>query len=119
MLLEVLGGRIAEELEGVAALDKREALGEEAFQLDGADLGAVLLALGALLRGFVGVELAADAVDAAMEEVDQRPEQVGQVGLQARLAEARDECVEDVGDGAGEAIRIGQWPRVGLVGERR
>ena len=24
---------------------------------------------------------------------------------------------EDAGDGAGEAIGIGQWPRVGLVGE--
>ena len=37
-MLEVLGRSIAEELEGVAALNEREALGEEAFQLDGADL---------------------------------------------------------------------------------
>jgi len=117
VLLEVLGRAVPEELAGVAALDEREALGEEAFQLDGADLGAVLLALGALLVRFVVVELAADAVDAAMEEVHQRPEKVGQVGLEARLAEAGDECVEDVGDGAGEAVGSGERPRVGFVGE--
>ena len=61
-----------------------------------------------------GVELTADAVDLAVEEVDQRPEQVG---LEARFSEAGDECVEDVGDGGREAVGLGQRSWVGVIGK--
>jgi hypothetical protein len=40
---EQLGRVIAEELEGVAALDQANALGDQALDLDRLDLGAVLL----------------------------------------------------------------------------
>ena len=46
----------------VAAFDQGHALGGEAFQLDRADLGAVLFALTAPLRLLVVVEFAFDAL---------------------------------------------------------
>jgi hypothetical protein len=51
-----LGGMVAEELEGVAALDQAQALVDQAFDLDRLDLGAVLLGLAATLRLLVDVE---------------------------------------------------------------
>ena len=65
---------------------ERQALGDEAFELDRADLRAVLLLLAALLRLLVVVELAFDPVDGAVEEIDGRPEQVLEVGFEARVA---------------------------------
>ena len=38
-----------------------------------------------------------------------------EIGFEARVAERADEGVEDVGDGAGDRIGLGQRPRVGLV----
>ena len=67
-----LGGLVAEELEGVAALDEADALSDQTLKLDRLDLGAVLLGLAAALRLLVGVELALDAVDLAVEQVDER-----------------------------------------------
>ena len=104
--LEVLGGLVAEELHGVAALDQRHALGREALQFDRADLGAVLLPLAAPLRLLVVVELAFDPVVGAVEEIDGRPEQVVEVGFEAGVGQRRDEGVEDVGDGAGDGVAL-------------
>ena len=61
--LEQFGGVVADEFEGVAALDQAEALGDQALELDRLDLGAVLLGLAAALRLLVDVELALDAVE--------------------------------------------------------
>ena len=58
--------------------------------------------LAALLRLFVVVEFAFDALVGAVEEIDGRPQQVLKVGFEAGFAQARDECVEDVGDGGGD-----------------
>ena len=113
--LEQFGGVVAEELEGVAALDEADALGDQALELDRLDLGAVLLGLAAALRLLVGVELALDAVDLAVEQVDERPQQVGEIVLEARAgqhgAEGLDHGVELGLDGVG----LGQRPRIGLV----
>ncbi len=57
-----------------------------------------------MLRPLVVVELAFDALDAAMEQVDGRPEQVLEVGLKPGVAECRDECVEDIDNGAGDDL---------------
>ena len=113
--LEVLGGLVAKELHAVAALDQRHALGGEALQFDRADLRAVLFLLTAPLRLLVVVEFALDAIYGAVEEVDGRPEQVVEVGFEARVAEGCDQGVEDVGDGAGDGIAFGKRPRIGLV----
>ena len=113
--LELVGGLVAEELHAVAAFDQRLPLGGEAFEFDRADLGAVLFLLAALLRLLVVVEFALDPADGAVEEIDGRPEQVFEVGFEAGVRQGDDEGVEDVGDGAGDALGFGQWPRVGFV----
>ena len=103
---EVVGRLVAEELHAVAPLDQRHALGGEALEFDRADFGAVLLALAALLRLLVVVEFAFDALVGAVEEIDGRPEQILEVGFEAGVAQARDEGVEDVGDGGGDGIGL-------------
>ena len=106
---------VAEELHAVAALDEGEALGQEAFQLDRADFRAVLFLLAALLGVLVVVELALHAVAGTVEEIDRGPQEVCEVGLEARVRERRDERVEDVGDGDGDGVGFGQRSRIGLV----
>ena len=96
----MLGGLVADEFQGVAAFDQGHALGGEALQLDRADLGAILLALAALLRLLVVVEFALDPLGGAVEEIDGRPQQILEVGFEAGVAQGRDQGVEDVGDGA-------------------
>jgi hypothetical protein len=52
------------------------------------------------LRLLVVVEVR-DPVGCAMEEIDGRPQEIVEVGFEARVAETDDEGVEDVGDGTG------------------
>src|SRR6266404_7087040 len=108
MALVEIGGVIAEELDGVAALDEGEALCQQAFELDRADFGAVLLLLAALLGALVVVEFALDAAGGAMEEVDGRPQQVVEVGFEASISQGCDQSIEDVGDGAADDAGLGQ-----------
>ena len=56
-----------------------------------------------------------DAVCGAVEEVDGRPEQVLEIGFEARVMERRDQRVEDVGHGAADGVGFGQRSWVGLV----
>ena len=53
-----------------------------------------------------------------MEQVDDGPEQVFDVGLQARVGKGGDEGVEDVGQCGADNVLFGQWPGVGFVLER-
>jgi hypothetical protein len=85
--LELIGGEVAEELHASEAFDECEALGHQAFQFDRTDLRAVLFRLAALLRVLIVVELALHAVTSAVEEVDGRPQQVLEVGFEARVTE--------------------------------
>jgi hypothetical protein len=70
----------------------------EALQLDRFHLGAVLLGLAAALRLLTDVELVFDAVGLAVEQVDERPPQIGEIVLEARTgqhgAEGLDHRVE-------------------------
>ena len=50
-----------------------------------------------------------------MEEIDGRPEQVGEVWFEARVLQRRDQRIEDIGHGAADGLGFGQWPEVGLV----
>ena len=70
---------------------------DQPLEFDGADFGAVLLVLAAPLRLLVVVEIALGAVGGAVEEIDGAPEEVFEVGLEARVAERGDERIEDVG----------------------
>ena len=112
-----VGGLVAKEFHAVPALDQCDALGREALEFDRPYLGAILLLLTAQLRLLVVVEFALDAVDGAVEEIDGRPEQVLEVGFEARVAQSRDQGVEDVGDSAGDGVAFGKRSRIGLVVE--
>src|SRR5690242_12174430 len=100
--LEQLGGVLACEFEGVAPFDETEALGDQALELDRFYFGAVLLGLAAALRLLVGVELALDAVGLAVEQVDERPQEIGEIVLEPRAgqhgAEGLDHGVELAAD---------------------
>ena len=99
----------------VAPFEEVLALVEQPFEFDRLELGAVLLGLAAPLRLLVVVEIALDAVDLAVEEVDDRPEQVGQIFLEARVGQHRAEGVEDFGELGLRPFRLRQRPRIGLV----
>ena len=111
----VLGGAVAQHLEGVAALDQRVALGDQALELDGADFGAVLLGLRAALPVLVVVELALHARGLAVKQIGQRPQQIGKIGLKARVDQRLGERLEQGGDGGFQRGSLGQRARIGLV----
>ncbi len=115
MALEVLAGLVAHQLEGVAALDERLPLGNQALEFDGLDLGAILLALAPALCLLVVVELAGDAVGGAVEDVRGRPQQVFKIGLEPCVAERGDESIEDVGDGPGDEVAFGKRSGIRFV----
>ena len=115
MALEVFCGLIAHQFEGVAALDHGLPFGGETLEFYRPHLRAVLFALAATLRLLIVIEFAFDPVGGAMEEVDGRPEEVIKVGFEAGVLEGGDQGVEDVGDGPGDRIAFGKWPRIGFV----
>ncbi len=108
-------GLVAHQLESVTAFDQRLALGGEPFQVDGFYLGAVLFTLAPPLRLLIVVEFALDPVGSAVEEIDGRPEQIVEVGLEAGVLQGDNQCIEDVGDGAGDGVPLGQRPRVEFI----
>ena len=109
------GRVIAEELEAVAALDQRASLPDQPLQLDGFHLGAILFALEAALGLLVVVEIALDAVKTTVEQVDHRPEHIGQVGLEARIGQHGDDGVEAVVQEPSGVLRLGQGPWIRLI----
>jgi hypothetical protein len=68
-----------------------------------------------VLRLLVVVELAFDAIDGTVEEVDGRPEQILEVRFETRIVQGRDQGVEDVCDGAGHGVAFGKRSRIGFV----
>ena len=78
---------VAEEFEGVAALRQRQPLGDQSLQLDRTNFRAILLGMGTTLRGFIVVEIAADSIRFAVEEIHEGPEKVGKIGLEPRVDE--------------------------------
>jgi hypothetical protein len=113
----VFGGLVAHQLEGVAAFDQGLPLGRQAFQIDGLHLAAVLFALAAALRLLIVVKLALDPVGGPVEDVDRRPEEIVEVGLEAGVLQGEDQGVEDVGDGAGDMVALRKRSGIGLIRE--
>jgi len=113
--LEGLDRLIAEEFQAIAALDERHALRCHTHKFDRSHLPPVLLALALLLRLFIVVELAFNAVDSAVEQVDGRPEQIVEIRFKPRVAQCRNQGVEDIGDRAGDHLALWEWPWIGLV----
>ena len=113
--LEALGGEVAHRLEHRALLEDGLALGNKPFEFDGAHLGAVLFGLRLLLPVFIIVELTLHAGGLFVEEIGERPQQIGDVGFEAGVAEGPGEDVEQVGHRAFEEAAFGQGARIGLV----
>ena len=109
------GGVVADEFEGVAALDQADALIDQALELDRLDLGAVLLGLAAALRLLVAVELALDAVELAVEQVDERPQEIGEIVLEAGAGQHGAQRFDRIVELGLHGIGFGQWPRIGFV----
>ncbi len=99
MGFELVGGGVTHELHGVAPFDQPDAFADQPFEFDRLDLGAILLALTALLRVFVIVEFAADAAFGAVEQIAERPAQVFKVGFEPGVEHGCDEGIEYVGVG--------------------
>jgi hypothetical protein len=104
----VFGGLVAHQLERVLALDQRHALGDQALQFDRFHLAAVLFSLCPLLGLLVVIQFPADPVGGAVENVGGRPEQIVEVGFEARVLQGADQGVEDVGDGARDLLPSGK-----------
>jgi hypothetical protein len=100
---------------GVAAFDEADALTDQPLELDGFDFGAVLLELAAALRLLVGVELALDAVDLPMEQVDERPQQVGEIVLEPRPGQQFAQRLDGGAEMSPCNFGLGKRPRIGLV----
>src|SRR5467141_3946810 len=115
--LKAFDGLIAEEFETVTTFDQRDAFGCQALEFDRLHLRTVLLALAPALGLFVVVELAPDAVDGTMEEIDSRPEQILEVRLEPCVAQRGDQGVEDVGDCACDDLALGERSGIRLVVE--
>src|SRR3546814_4035245 len=95
---ELFGGAFAEKLHRVAALDHRDPFGDRAFKFDRAYFAAILFALELALRLLIAVELALDALAGAVEDIDDAPEQVLEVGFDTGIDETARQGVEAVGD---------------------
>src|SRR3546814_19983353 len=54
----------------------------------------------------------------AMKNIDEIPEEVVEIGLDAGILQASGKRIEHVSDRTGGKSRIGQWARIGLVVER-
>ena len=115
MGLEQLGGLVAHQLEGLAAFDQRQTLRQQALQFHRADFRAVLPLLAPALRLFVTIEGALDPVGGAVEHIDRGPQQVFEIGFEARVSQRGDQGVEDVGEGDAELVFVGERSRVGVV----
>jgi len=77
----------------------------ETLQFDRADFGAILVTL-ACFCACSCVEFAFDALVGTVEEIDGRPQQVLE-WVEAGFAQARDEGIEDVGDGGSDDTGVG------------
>src|SRR3546814_7626205 len=112
---ELLGGAFAKKLHRVAAFDHRDALGDRALEFDRAYFAAVLLALERALCQLILVEFALNPFAGPVENIDDAPEQILEIGLDAGIDEAARQGVEDVGDGAPGKSVARERPGVGLV----
>jgi hypothetical protein len=110
-----LGSTVTQELEAVAALDQDEPLGDQALELERAHFGTVLLALAFPLRGLIGIEVALDLFDAAVKDVDERPEQRLQIRFETGVGERCDHCIKHVGKRTLQPGRLGQRARIALI----
>ena len=111
----MVGGLVTHQFEGVTAFQQGLTLRDQAFEFDGFDLTAVLLTLPPALRLLIVVKFALDPIGGPVEDIDRRPEQVVEIGFEAGVLQRRNQGVENIGNGTGNAVPFGQRPWVGFV----
>src|SRR3546814_12977064 len=77
-----------------------------------------LFALQSALQLLIVIELPVGMAASAMKNIDEIPEEVVEIGLDAGILQASGKRIEHVSDRTGGKSRIGQWARIGLVVER-
>ena len=87
---EMFGRVVAEALHRVTPFQQGQAFGDKALKFNRADFRAVLLTLAALLRLLVSVKQPLDALTRAMKHVDDRPEQILEIGLKTGVLQRHD-----------------------------
>lgn len=115
LVLVMLGREVAHQFERVPAFDQGLPFSGQALEFARLDLRSVLLACDPTLALLIVVELALDAQDGPMEEIDHGPQQFVKIGFKAGLGERSGKNVEYLGYGAGNVVAIGEWPWIGLV----
>ncbi len=90
-------------------------MGHQPLEVDRAHLRAVLLGLGFALGDLVVVDAPLDLLSAAVEEVDDAPEQALRLVREAGFGEQACERLEDGVDRALGGLGRGQGARIGLV----
>jgi len=74
-----------------------------------------LLGLPLALGLLVEIELALDAVDLAVEQIDERPQQVGEILFEPCPGQHRAEGFDHGAELAADGVRLRQRARIGLV----
>ena len=90
-------------------------LGDQAFQLDGADFPTVLLGLRAALAVLVVIELALHASRLAVEQIGQRPQEIGNIRFKTGIDKRLGQTFEQRGNGGFQCGSLGERTRIGLV----
>jgi hypothetical protein len=106
---------IAHEFERVALFDKEEALIDQPFELDRFDFGAVLIGLPVALCLFVGIEIAFDAFNLAVEDVDERPEKIAEIVLEPGAGQHDVQGLDRRFQIAADDVGFGKRPEIGRI----
>jgi hypothetical protein len=108
-----VGGGVAHEFVRVAAFDERQSLGEKLLQLDRATSEPSCSRWLRRCACSLSSSSRSTPFGGAVEQVDRAPEQVVEVGFEPGVLQRGDQGVEDVGDGAGDAVALGKRAGVG------
>lgn len=114
----LVGGGLPEIFHRVPSFDQRDAFAARSCQFYRANFASGLLALQSSLKLLIVVELPIGITASTLEDIDEVPEEIVEIGFDAGMLQTFRKCIEHVRDGAGGKSRIGQWARIGLVVER-
>ena len=108
---------VAEEFEGVAALDQRQPQRDQPLEFDRANFRAVLFRLRTALRGFIVIQFATDAFRFAVEEIDEGPQEVGEIGFETGVEKEARQSLDDRLERKRCGVTGGQGTRIRLFVE--
>src|SRR3546814_17931492 len=95
------GSAFSEKYHRVSPRDQRNALADREVQLNRADLASILFAMQSRVQWVIVVEFPIGLGAGAVEDIDEVPGQIVQIGLDARVLQASRQRIEYVGDRTG------------------